>query len=182
MCGHSSGAVLALEAARLLQDKIKKLALYEPPFIVDDSRAPMPEHFMATLDGLVAAGRRGEAVEMFQRHVGIPPEMIAQFRSSPMWPGLEEMAPTLVYDMAVVGDTQSGSALPLQKYASVRVPTLGMDGTVFFGSAENHVWLGHAADAIARVLPHAECRTLEGQDHGAADAVLASALKDFFLE
>jgi pimeloyl-ACP methyl ester carboxylesterase len=30
--GHSSGAVLALEAARLLPGKIKKLAMYEPPF------------------------------------------------------------------------------------------------------------------------------------------------------
>jgi pimeloyl-ACP methyl ester carboxylesterase len=180
--GHSSGAVLALEAARLLQDKIRKLAVYEPPFIVDDSRVPMPEHFTATLDGLVAAGRRGEAVEMFQRHVGIPAEMIAQFRKSPIWPGLEEMAPTLVYDMAVVGDTQSGSALPLQKYASVRVPTLVMDGTVFLGSEEHHAWMRHAADEIARVLPDAERRTLEGQDHGAADAVLALALRGFFLE
>ncbi len=30
--GHSSGAVLALEAARLLPTRIRKLALYEPPF------------------------------------------------------------------------------------------------------------------------------------------------------
>src|SRR5262245_39207119 len=36
--GNSSGAVLALEAARVLPNKIKKLAMYEPPFIIDDSR------------------------------------------------------------------------------------------------------------------------------------------------
>ena len=37
--GHSSGAVLALEAARLLPSgKISKLALYGPPFIVGESR------------------------------------------------------------------------------------------------------------------------------------------------
>src|SRR5438309_7784667 len=34
--GHSSGAVLALEAARLLGGRIEKLAIYEPPFIIDD--------------------------------------------------------------------------------------------------------------------------------------------------
>src|SRR5438105_238019 len=39
--GHSSGAILALEAARLLAPTITKLALYEPPFIVDDSRPPL---------------------------------------------------------------------------------------------------------------------------------------------
>ena len=36
--GTSSGAVLALEAANRLKG-LKKLALYEPPFIVDDSRS-----------------------------------------------------------------------------------------------------------------------------------------------
>ncbi len=64
--GHSSGAVLALEAACLLPDRIRKLALYEPPFIIDDSRPPLPEDFAAHLEGLVAAGRRGDAVDMFQ--------------------------------------------------------------------------------------------------------------------
>src|SRR5713226_348150 len=38
--GHSSGAVLALEAARTVP--FKKLAMYEPPFMVDDSRALLP--------------------------------------------------------------------------------------------------------------------------------------------
>src|SRR5512133_3780995 len=33
--GHSSGGVLALEAARLLPAKVTKLALYEAPFIID---------------------------------------------------------------------------------------------------------------------------------------------------
>jgi pimeloyl-ACP methyl ester carboxylesterase len=36
--GHSSGAVLVLEAARTHPDRIPKLALDEPPFIVDASR------------------------------------------------------------------------------------------------------------------------------------------------
>src|SRR4051812_5066097 len=44
--GHSSGAVLALEAARLLLTKITKLAVYEPPFIIDDSRPPAPEDYV----------------------------------------------------------------------------------------------------------------------------------------
>ena len=56
--GHSSGAVLALEAAaRGLA--IPKLALYEPPFVVDDSRPPLPDDYVATLQEL--ALRAGEA-------------------------------------------------------------------------------------------------------------------------
>ncbi len=179
--GHSSGAVLSLEAACLLGDKISKLALYEPPFIVDDSRPPTPEGFAAQLQALVAAGRRGEAVELFQRNVGLPAEMIAQFRNSPMWPGLEGMAQTLVYDATVIGDTENGSPLPLRKYACVKVPTLVMDGTLFLGSEEHHGWMRRGADEIARILPNARRRTLEGQDHGPANEFLVPALKEFFL-
>jgi pimeloyl-ACP methyl ester carboxylesterase len=43
--GKSSGAVLALEAANALPAKFKKLALYEPPLIVDDGRPPPPEGY-----------------------------------------------------------------------------------------------------------------------------------------
>ena len=70
--GHSSGAVLALEAARLLPTKITRLALYEPPFIIDDSRPPAPRNYAAHLRELVSSGRRGEAVEYFMREVGAP--------------------------------------------------------------------------------------------------------------
>jgi alpha-beta hydrolase superfamily lysophospholipase len=39
--GHSSGAIIALKTApRRLS--IKKVAVYEPPFIVDTSRPPIP--------------------------------------------------------------------------------------------------------------------------------------------
>src|SRR6185369_16666622 len=44
--GNSSGAILALEAARAMPNKIKKLALFEPPFIIDDSRPPLPEDYV----------------------------------------------------------------------------------------------------------------------------------------
>src|SRR5258707_14731983 len=73
--GHSSGAVLALEAARRLSTKITKLAVYEPPFIVDDSRPPVPKDYLTRLTELVSSGRRGDAVEYFAtKGVGVPLE------------------------------------------------------------------------------------------------------------
>lgn len=44
--GSSSGSVLALEAASELAAKTRKLFMYEPPFIVDDSHPPMPDDLM----------------------------------------------------------------------------------------------------------------------------------------
>src|SRR5258708_22891038 len=70
--GYSSGATLSLKAAaRGLA--ITKLALYEPPLIVDDSRPRPPQDLAAQISELVLAGRRGEAVELFHpKGVGLP--------------------------------------------------------------------------------------------------------------
>lgn len=180
--GHSSGAVLALEAARLLPTKVTKLALYEPPFIIDDSRPPMAEDTASHITELVSAGRRGEAVEYWMADViRIPAEMVAQMRQSPMWSEMEGLAHTLAYDATIIGDTQRGDPLPLRKWASVTVPTLVMDGTVFLGSEERHEFMRHGADEIARVLPNGRRLTLEGQDHGPADDVLAAVLREFYV-
>lgn len=46
--GISSGAALALEAINAGLS-VKKLALYEAPFIVDDSRDPVPEDYLDEL-------------------------------------------------------------------------------------------------------------------------------------
>jgi len=179
--GHSSGAVLALEAARLLPAKITKLALYEPPFVIDETHALMPDGFPAYLDELVASGRRGEAAERFMTFVGTPAEMVTQMRQSPMWPHMESVAQSLVYDATIMEDTEKGSAEPLKKWASVMVPTLVMDGTVFMGQKEPHAFMRHGADALASVLPNAQRRTLEGQDHGPSDDALVPALRVFFI-
>jgi pimeloyl-ACP methyl ester carboxylesterase len=179
--GHSSGAVLALDAAQAIPSKITKLALYEPPFIVDDSRRPMPEDFASHLSELVAAGHRGDAVEYWQTQLGIPTEAIAQMRASPMWAEFEAVAPTLPYDATIMGDTQRGNPALLRQWASVSVPTLVMDGTVMMGREDFHTFMRHGADELANVLPNAHRRTLAGQDHGPADEVLVPALTEFFL-
>jgi pimeloyl-ACP methyl ester carboxylesterase len=172
--GHSSGAALALEAAaRGLA--ITKLALYEPPFIVDDSRPPLPGDYVTQLTELIAAGRRGDAVAFFMTTgVGLPVEAVAQMRHDPMWPALEDVAHTLPYDGTIMGDTMRGNPLPLKRWASVTVPTLVMDG------GESPAWQRTAVQALVDVLPHAQRRTLEGQTHGVAPDALAPVLEAFF--
>jgi pimeloyl-ACP methyl ester carboxylesterase len=174
VCGHSSGAALALEAAaRGLA--ITKLALYEPPFIVDDSRPPLPGDYVTQLTELIASGRRGDAVAYFMTTgVGLPVEAVAQMRHDPMWPALEDVAHTLPYDGTIMGDTMRGNPLPLKRWASVTVPTLVMDG------GESPAWQRTAVQALVDVLPQAQRRTLEGQTHGVAPDALAPVLEEFF--
>jgi pimeloyl-ACP methyl ester carboxylesterase len=173
--GHSSGAVLALEAARLLPSKIKKLALYEPPFIIDNSRPPIPQDYVPHLNELIAAGRREEAVEYFMIDAMlVPSEMVAQMRNTPMWPQLVAVAHTIPYDGIIMGDTMSGNPSTLRKYASVTVPTLVMVG------GASPAFFHNGTQTLANILPHAQHRTLPGQTHGPADEILVPVLIEFF--
>ena len=169
----SSGAALALEAAKRGL-AIPKLALYEPPFIVDDSRPPVPEDYVSQLDALVASGRRSDAVAYFlTTGVGVPADIVAAMRQQPFWPAFEAVAHTLAYDGRVLGDTQSGSRAPLAKWVTVTVPTLVIDG----GQTP---WMSQGAEALAAALPQAQRRTLHGQPHDVAPEALAAVLAEFF--
>jgi len=77
--GTSGCAVLALlAAAGGLASKMKKLALWEPPFIVDDSRPKVPADYRQQLTSLLAQNRRGDMVELFMTAaVGMPKEFVA---------------------------------------------------------------------------------------------------------
>src|SRR5262245_37154312 len=79
--GYSSGAGLALRTAAR-GPAIARLALYELP-------PAQPARHAAELASLVAAGRRGDAVEHFQRRiVGIPEDVVAELRRAPFRPAL----------------------------------------------------------------------------------------------
>jgi pimeloyl-ACP methyl ester carboxylesterase len=171
--GMSSGAVLALEAARRSHG-IDRVALYEAPFIVDDSR-PTTEADWRRIDAAVAAGRRSEAVKTFLQSVGMPWYFIAPLRLLPMWAKLEAIAHTLPYDGAIVKDYQRGRSLPANRWATVAVPTLVMAGT------KSPRWMQHGNESLARVLPNAHYRALDGQTHMLKPRAHAGILQEFFL-
>jgi pimeloyl-ACP methyl ester carboxylesterase len=172
--GHSSGAVLSLRAAAAGL-AIPKLALHEPPFIIDDSRAPVADDFLENLDELLSAGKRDDAVAYFMTDsVGMPPEAIPALRQNPSWARMTAVAPTLAYDSRIMADTTRGDPAPLERWASVTTPTLIIDGTDTFP------FMHPSADALAAVLPNAERATLEGQDHGPEPEVLGPVLVEFF--
>lgn len=172
--GISSGAVLALEAANRLPG-IAKLAMYEPPFIIDASRPPLPADYVPRLNALVAEGRRGDAVELFMTAaVGIPAAYLGPMRADPSWASMEKVAHTIAYDGMVMGETMSGKPLPADRWTSVVAPTLVIAG----GNSEPFFHDG--ARALADLLPNARYRTLEGQDHAVSPDALAPVLTEFF--
>ena len=172
--GNSSGAALALDAAASGL-AVERLALYEAPFIVDDSRTPVPEDYRERLVETILAGRRGDAVELFLTGPAeVPAEFVAQMRQAPIWPAFEAVAHTLAYDAAFMEGTQLGRPLPAGRWDSVTVPTLVVVG------GDSPEYLHSGARAITDLLPDARRSTLEGQTHEVDPGVLAPVLAGFF--
>ena len=168
--GSSSGAVLGLHAAAAGLP-IAKLALWEPPFIVDDSRPRPAADTASVYRRLVAEGKRGEAVEYFMSTVvGLPDEFVAFAKTQPWWPAQEALAHTLAYDAEIMADY----SLPTELIGRVSVPTLVVHGTSSFE------FIGTAAAALTDALPDGRRETLDGQSHDVDPAVLAPVLARFF--
>ena len=178
--GSSSGAVLALEAGSKLGGKVNGLFLYEPPFIVDDSRPPMPDDLVEQIERLVAADRRNDAVKLFfTKGMGIPAVFVTLMRLlMPGWSKHTGMAHTLPYDFAVLAGTQTGKPLPAERWVSAQSPTLVLVGS------KSESFFHSGAKALSNILPRAQYRALEGRDHSAvqmAPNALATAVEEFFL-
>jgi pimeloyl-ACP methyl ester carboxylesterase len=172
--GISSGAVLALEAAAR-GVAVDSLALYEPPFIVDDSRPPLPADYASQLEKLLAANRRGDAVRLFMQQVGVPLVLVAMMRVMPAWRKVTAVAHTLPYDAAAMGGKQAGRPLPAERWDAVGVPTLVVVG------GKSPAWLHNGTRALADLLRNARYRVLEGQRHAVKPKPLAPMLEDFFV-
>jgi pimeloyl-ACP methyl ester carboxylesterase len=172
--GHSSGGALALEAVlQLGGEKVKKLAIYEVPYNDDREARQAWRAYIQQLTELLAANRWGDAVALFMQYIGMPAEQIEGMRHSPAWPSLEAIAPTLAYDhTAILGEDVS---VPIERAAQARVPTLVMNGSASFP------FMYETARTLSQAIPGAQLRTLEGQDHGPADDILAPVLEEFFL-
>lgn len=169
--GISSGAVLALKAAAELgATRVAKLALYEAPLTFGNEAKQASAQYTRQLTELLEADKRGDAVALFMATVGLPAEMIKGMRHSPEWPIMEALAPTLAYDNAIMGD----GSLPVDAAKAATMPALVLDGSA------SPDFMHEAAEALAKAMPHAERKTLEGQTHEVSPEALAPVLISFF--
>ncbi|HVV09440.1 alpha/beta hydrolase [Amycolatopsis sp.] len=173
--GASSGAGLALEAAKHLSG-ITKLVVYEPPFVVDDSRPPVPEDYPARVAAAVESGRRGEAVKLFMKSTGAPGFFVAIMPLVAPWAKLKAVAHTISYDLTIMAAHQRGRPLPVEEFGRVAVPTLAMAG------GKSPRWMQQSVRAVALSVPEARFQVLPGQNHMVKPQPLAPVLIEFFEE
>jgi pimeloyl-ACP methyl ester carboxylesterase len=161
LASGSAGSVLALDAATALGTKVGALYLYEPPFIVNEGRSPVPADYVEHVSALVHQGKRSEAVEYFMvEAIGLPAEFLDPMKADPSWETMVSYAHTLAYDGQIVKGTQDGNPLPSDRW-DVTAPA-----AVVVGS-ESETFFHDAAKALVDLLPNAKYTTLGGQDHSA---------------
>lgn len=167
--GIGAGGALALEA-QAAGLPVDLLAVYQPPYTPGADGLRFKAGCTARLHGLLSAGDRDGAVELFLSRTGVAADMIARMRRAPLWRTLVSVAHTLAYDDAVLGD----GSVPRERFASVTARTLVVCGG--FSSAVAHT----ATRLLADALPRARHRTLTGQTRELAPQVIAPVLAEFF--
>lgn len=146
--GHSSGAVIALYAASLSIETsvpLRALFLSEPPFHFG-VHEPAPD-LPSRIQTLVDAGDREEAIVLFQREaVGLPDEMIAQFRATDAFAGVVPLAQSTVYDATLARELST----PTDAMLAVDIPV-----TIICGQ-QTFPFLSAAAERLAAAMRSAE--------------------------
>ena len=179
--GSSSGAVLALDAAHRLGPKVAKVFLYEPPFIVDNTRPPLPASLLNEIQNALAVNDRAGAVTLFfNQGMGIPkPGVLLMRLLMPAWGDVLKLAHTAPYDLMLLSGAQSGKPLPRERWSNIAAPArvaVGARSEAFFHSG---------AKALARVIPNVTYQSLDGLDHSAiltAPQTLAAVSRQFFSD
>ena len=171
--GGSSGAGLALQAAAR-NPAITRLALWEPPYHVDDTAPRLPHDFAAQLDSLVRAGRRADAVELFLvRAAEASPRgrrrRCAVSRSGRPW--RRRPRPWRTRPSSWARTTR----FPRACSAGITQPTLVLNG------GASPAWMGRAGKAVAGAIPGAVHRVLEGQAHYVAPEAIVPELLEFLI-
>jgi pimeloyl-ACP methyl ester carboxylesterase len=167
--GHSSGGVLALDAAAA-DLPITALAVYEPPYVSPGGRAPYAVDLPERLGALLAADDRDGALRLFlDEAVGLPEPVIDDLESGRGWPRMVGMAHTVRYDALLVGPGELPGWL-----SSLQLPVLVMAGSA------TSPWLRASARALSEVLPQSRYVELAAQTHQAAPEAMAEQLRAFF--
>jgi pimeloyl-ACP methyl ester carboxylesterase len=162
LVGHSYGALCSILAAERT-DRLRRMVLYEPPIavIADAIRG---------LDALVARGDLDGALEGFLRSAGVTEKQVYAIRSSPAWPTLLEVVPTLPRELHACTAWRSPRG-------PIDVPALFLQGA----DTNSGVYL-QGLDGLQAAFPDRRVELIPGQRHVAhlfAAQTFADLVADF---
>jgi pimeloyl-ACP methyl ester carboxylesterase len=150
LLGSSSGALCCMGASTLVSG-LRRLVMYEPPYVAGDPTNPEFER-------LVTSGDLEAAAEFAQLHImKLSPELLAANKAAPGWPNYVARIPYFLREEAVVQAWHPN----IDALKSLRAPTL-----LLIGAKSPH---GHQHRGYVDVLKSADVDLtvveIPGQEH-----------------
>jgi pimeloyl-ACP methyl ester carboxylesterase len=190
--GCSSGAIIALEAARTVP-ALRRAAIFEPPLFADRR---VPAAVLARFDKAMADGNIAGALVVGMKGAKMGPPVFNVIPSKLLEPltrmamaqedkrgtdgyvPMRALAPTLHYDFKLVAETSES----LERYRAIAADVL------LLGGSKSPAYLKRALAALETELPTAARLELRGVGHAAAwnadrggePALVADVLRRFF--
>ena len=164
--GNSSGASIALAAAAAGLP-VSKLVFFEIP--LDAEEGHEGGVFLEELRERIAAGDREGTLEVYM--ADMPPEWLEQAKTSPSWPVMVRIGPSLEADSESRAWSQSAPHAEL--FGGIQAPALVLVGEETLDA------MGPSADAIAAALPNAERRAIPAAQHQWQPEQMAETIAEF---
>jgi pimeloyl-ACP methyl ester carboxylesterase len=156
LVGHSSGAVVALEALVASPTSFAGAVLYEPPVHL---RPAEWTAWIAQANAALAAGRPGTAMALFVREIVGMPTWVARLVGTltAVVPRYRALVPRQTADAEAINDL----GVRVGAYAGVTVPTVLLTGS------RSPAHLRERIDALATTMPDTRTVVLAEQGHDA---------------
>lgn len=174
LVGHSSGGVIALEAAAAAPALFAGLCVYEPPVVIGE---PLGGTALRAARAAAAAGKPGRAVAIFERDIfeaGLVARTVFRAVVAAV-PQLRGYVPRQLDDVTAI----DALGPRLASYAAIDLPTVLLSGE------RSPAHLGNRIDALCRVMPNARKIVIPRQAHNANDFAprrLAALVESFAAE
>lgn len=167
--GHSSGAVLALEATLKLGEKVQKAVLYDASYVHNQTEKAEYARLRSKIQSLLDAGKYAAAMKSFLGRIGMPRAFVSLLPLFPGWKTMRALAPTLMYDIALTSNLP-----PVKRVARITTPVHVMVGS------KSPVRLQDVAHQLAKAIPGVQMTKFNDQDHMISAKVLLPSLVAFF--
>lgn len=166
--GHSSGAVLALEAGLRLANKIDKIFIYDPAYVAEEAEKANYVHMSREVNALLAKKEYSQALRSFLTGIGMPKFFVFLLPIMPGWKKLKALAPTLAYDLELTKDEP-----PYKLLGGLSVPI-----TIAYGQ-KSPSSMKAVSKGIHAVVSGSQLIEVPEQDHMVSAKVLLPLFKKF---
>ncbi|TGN20660.1 alpha/beta fold hydrolase [Leptospira idonii] len=167
--GHSSGAVLALEAALRLKHKVAKVVIYDASYVHNEEEKREYEKLRQTVESLLEVKNDSSAMKTFLKGIGMPKFFVFLLPLFPGWKTMKALAPTLSYDISLTKDLP-----PLERVAHISLPIHIIVGE------KSPLGIRDVGCKLAAAIPNAKFTELAGEDHMVSSKTLLPLFSDFF--